>query len=112
MALTVRGFIVMPKTNIVHIPSCESYRHRPVNTLQITHHDHMYARRNISHSIKCGGKSRPPISKGGGGKINGTTKLRERNVSDQISSSKTDQNDGKQTNGDAKATTRKTGSTG
>ncbi|KAB2605521.1 hypothetical protein D8674_005238 [Pyrus ussuriensis x Pyrus communis] len=106
MAQTVRGFIVMPKTNIVQISSCESYRHRPVNTPQITH-----ARRNISHSIKCGGKSRPPISKGGGGKINGTTKLRERNVSDQISSSKTDQNDGKQTNGDAKTTT-KTGSTG
>ncbi|TQD80269.1 hypothetical protein C1H46_034167 [Malus baccata] len=92
MALTVYGFIVLPKTNIVQIPSCESYRHRSLNI--------------------CGAKSRPGISKGGGGKINGTTTSREQNVSDEISSSKTDQKNGKQSNGDAKATTRKTGSTG
>ncbi|KAM1041822.1 hypothetical protein TB2_030515 [Malus domestica] len=113
MALTVHGFIVLPKTNIVQIPSCESYRHRSLNMLQITHHDHMHAnKRNISRSIICGAKSRPGISKGGGGKINGTTTSREQNVSDEISSSKTDQKNGKQSNGDAKATTRKTGSTG
>ncbi|KAB2623569.1 hypothetical protein D8674_038861 [Pyrus ussuriensis x Pyrus communis] len=113
MALTAHGFIVLPKTNIVQIPSCESYRHRPLNMLQITHHDHMHAnRRNISRSIICGAKSTPEISKGDGGKINGTKTSREQNVSDENSSSKTDQNDGKQSNGDAKATTRKPGSTG
>ncbi|KAB2616035.1 hypothetical protein D8674_022623 [Pyrus ussuriensis x Pyrus communis] len=107
MARIVRGFIVMLKSNIVEIPSCETYRHRPGNILQITHHNRMHAsRRNISRSrIK-------PISKGGGGKINGTTTLKQQDVSDEISSSKTDQNDGKQSNGDTKATTEKTGSTG
>ncbi|KAM1474967.1 hypothetical protein ACFX2I_030918 [Malus domestica] len=114
MALIVRRFIVMPKINIVHIPICESYRHRPGNILQITHHDCMHtSRRNISRSIICE-DSRRDISQGRGGKINGTTTLKEQNVSDEISSSKTNQNqnDGKQSNGDAKATTKETASTG
>ncbi|KAM1041835.1 hypothetical protein FF1_031008 [Malus domestica] len=112
MALIVRRFIVMPKTNIVQIPICESYRHRPGNILQITHHNRMHAsRRNISLSIICE-DSRRDISKGPGGKINETTTLKKQNVSDEISSSKSNQNDGKQSNGDAKATTKETASTG
>ncbi|KAB2623565.1 hypothetical protein D8674_038857 [Pyrus ussuriensis x Pyrus communis] len=111
MARIVRGFIVMLKTNIVQIPSCETYWHRPGNILQITHHNRMHAsRRNISRSRIC--EDSKPISKGGGGKINGTNTLKQQDVSDEISSSKTDQNDGKQSNGDTKATTEKTGSTG
>ncbi|RXI02920.1 hypothetical protein DVH24_002998 [Malus domestica] len=91
MALIVRRFIVMPKTNIVQIPICESYRHRPGNICE---------------------DSRRDISKGPGGKINETTTLKKQNVSDEISSSKSNQNDGKQSNGDAKATTKETASTG
>ncbi|KAH0986485.1 hypothetical protein GBA52_013662 [Prunus armeniaca] len=46
------------------------------------------------------------ISRGSGGQIKGTTRLREQNVSD-LTSSKTDQKDGKKSKGDVTATPKK-----
>ncbi|BBH01639.1 hypothetical protein Prudu_011968 [Prunus dulcis] len=102
MALSMPGLIVMPKMNMVQsIPSCKSYQHQPMIMLH-PHHDRMHAR-NISHSIMG-------ISTGSGGQINGTKGLREQNVSD-LTSSKTDQKDGKKSREDVTATPKKTGST-
>ncbi|PQM37399.1 uncharacterized protein Pyn_02722 [Prunus yedoensis var. nudiflora] len=108
MALSMPGLIVMPKMNMVQsIPSCKSNQHQAMIMLQ-PHHDRMHAR-NISHSIICGAK-RPPISTGGGGQINETKISREQNVSD-LTSSNTDQKDGKKSKEDVTATPKKTGST-
>ncbi|VVA18980.1 PREDICTED: LOC18779752 [Prunus dulcis] len=109
MALSMPGLIVMPKMNMVQsIPSCKSYQHQPMIMLH-PHHDRMHAR-NISHSIICGAKRPGGISTGSGGQINGTKGLREQNVSD-LTSSRTDQKDGKKSKEDVTATPKKTGST-